>query len=116
MVQGSRDCKGYGNLPLREFFGKKFHMGTSLRENVTKYFTVIQRNRDANKLFFNWYSTTDEMRIIQRNQETKFYNFPFSFEKRGLPKLGSGGARSRLIIRTARSYQGTQALVGLSLI
>ena len=26
-------------------------MGTSFRENVTKYFTIIQRNRDANKLF-----------------------------------------------------------------
>ena len=106
MVQGSRDCKGYDNLPLREFFEKKFHMGTSLRENVTKYFTVIERNRDANKLFFklvlNHRRNANYTKKDERNQETKFYNFPFSFEKRGLPKLGSGCPRSRLIIRTAR--------------
>ena len=81
-------------------------MGTSFRENVAKYFTVIQRNRDAHKLFFklvlNHRRNANYTNKDERNQETKFYSFPFSFEKRGLPKLGSGGARSRLVIRTAR--------------
>ena len=51
-------------------------MGTSFRENVTKCFTVIQRNRDANKIFYNWYITTDEMRITRRKmKETRRRKF-----------------------------------------
>ena len=71
--------------PLKKIsYGHQFQ-----RKCITKYFTVIQRNRDANKLFYNWHLTTDEMRItrrkIKKNEEPKIYNFPFSFEKKDYP-------------------------------
>ena len=56
------------------------------RKCITKYFTVIQRNRDANKLFYNWSLTTDEMRItrrkIKKTRRRKFTIFQFRLKKR----------------------------------